>query len=379
MRIFALIVASTLLAACGGASPPAPARSTTAGASPAAPAQPSAALAAPAPAQPSAAAPAKPAPLNPPVTLKVWDSGSTIQAPLYIAKERGYLQEQGLDVESVPIAGALDAQVPALATGQLDVGGGGFLPALLNAVGRGIPVRLTAIGALHTPGRSQLIVARKDLVESGQLQSYADLRGKVFARPAALGIATIAFENALQLGGLEPSDINYLDVPQPEALAALANKRADLAYTSEPFGAQSIDQGIAVRWREMADLVPNHVAAIWVYGTRLTEEQPEVGRRFMVAIMRGMRDYEDAFGKNKDRAAIVNIMTRHTAVKDPALYDKMQAIAKPASGEFPMDTLQADYDWLKARGVIQEPAPELSRVVDTRFVQYALEQLGPYQ
>ncbi len=72
--------------------------------------------------------------------------------------------------------------------------------ALFNAVSRGIPVHITAIGALHTPGRSQLIVARKDLIDSGQLASYADLKGKVYARPAPLGIATIAFEKALQLG-----------------------------------------------------------------------------------------------------------------------------------------------------------------------------------
>src|SRR4051812_10646496 len=367
MRRFTLLmVAGLLLVACRGAALP---EST----------QSSGSTAAAAPALPSAAATAaQPAPLNPPVTLKVWDGSSTIQAPLYIAMDRGYLQEQGLDVELVPIAGALDAQVPALATGQLDVGGGGFLPALFNAVGRGVPVYITAIGALHTPGRSQLIVARKDLVESGQLTSYADLKGKVYARPAPLGIATIAFEKALQLGGLTPSDVDYLDVQQPEALAALANQRADLAYTSEPFGAQSIDKGVAVKWHEMADLVPNHVAAIWVYGTKPTDEQPELGRRFMVAFMRGMRDYEDAFGKNKDRAAIVSILTAHTPIKDPALYDKMQIIAEPASGEFPMDTLQEDYDWLKARGAIQEPAPELSKVVDARFVQYALQQLGPY-
>lgn len=356
MRTFALIVIpALLLAACGGPSPQAVAPSS------------------------APAAAAQPAPLNPPVALKVWDGSSTIQAPLYIAMDRGYLREQGLDVEPVPIAGALDAQVPALATGQLDVGGGGFLPALFNAVGRGVPVYITAIGALHTPGRSQLIVARKDLIESGQLASYADLQGKVFARPAPLGIATIAFEKALQLGGLTPADVTYLDVQQPEALAALANQKADLAYTSEPFGTQAINQGIALKWREMADLVPNHVAAIWVYGTKLTAEQPELGRRFMVAFLRGMRDYEDAFGKNKDRAAIVSILTRHTPIKDPALYDKMQVIAEPAAGDFPMDTLQEDYDWLKARGAIQEPAPELSQVVDTRFVQYALQQLGPYQ
>jgi ABC-type nitrate/sulfonate/bicarbonate transport system substrate-binding protein len=357
-----IALAGALLAACGGAaSPAAPAT----GASPAAS---------------GAAASAKPAALNPPVTLKVWDGSSTVQAPLYIAMERGYLQSEGLEVQPVPISGAFDAQVPPLSTGQLDVGGGGFVPALFNAVGRGLPLRVTAIAALHTPGRSQLIVARKDLVESGHLQTYADLKGKVFSRPTALGIATIAAEKALQLGGLQPGDLTYVDLPNmADTVIGLSNKKIDLGYLSEPYAADSIDKGFAVKWREMADLVPNHVAAIWAYGSRLTEQQPELGRRFMVALMRGMRDYEDAFGKNKGRADVVSILVKHTTVKDPALYDKMQAIAEPASGEFPLDTLQQDLDWLSAHGAVQQPAPELSKVVDTRFVQYALQQLGPYR
>ncbi|HEX6511814.1 MAG TPA: ABC transporter substrate-binding protein [Chloroflexota bacterium] len=336
--------------------------------------------AAPVASQSPSPASAKSAALNPPVTVKVWDGQSTVNAPLYIALERGYLRDEGIEVQSIAIPGALDAQVPQLASGQLDVGGGGFVPGLFNAVGRGIPVHITAIGALHTPGRSQLIVARKDLADSGQLKSYADLKGKVFARPAALGIATIAIEKALQLGGLQSGDISYADIgQQPDTVVALANKKVDLAYLSEPFATQSIEKGFAVKWREMADLVPNHVASIWVYSSRLTQDQAEVGRRFMVALMRGMRDYEDAFGKNKGRAEIVDILVKHTPVKDPALYDKMQAIAEPASGEFPMDTLQEDLDWLKAHGALQEPAPALSDVVDKRFVDYALQRLGAYR
>lgn len=351
-RLAALLAgAALLLAACGGA---------------AAPTSPPA----------SAAAASKPAAANQPATLKVWDGSSTIQAPLYIAMERGYLKEQGIDVQSVAINGALDAQVPQLANGQLDVGGGAFLPGLVNAVGRGIPVRLAAIGAMHTPGRSQLIVARKDV--AGSLKTYADLKGKTIARPAALGIVTIAVEKALQMGGLKPSDITWLEIQQPVTVAALANKKVDLAYLSEPFATQAIDQGSGVKWHEMADLVPNHVAAIWVYGSRLIDN-PDLGRRFMVAFMHGMRDYEDSFGKNKDRAEIVSILTKHTVIKDPALYDKMQAIAEPASGEFPMDTLQDDYDWFKGQGAIQEPSPPLSQIVDQRFVQYAIKQLGPYK
>ncbi|HEY7061009.1 MAG TPA: ABC transporter substrate-binding protein [Chloroflexota bacterium] len=214
MRRFALLAVALLLAACRGAAPPppaqpgaaaasanasapagagsaaanssaqsgaaaanpsAPASAGSAGADPAASANSAAAAAPPSAHAGASSSSARPAPLSPPVTLQVWDGSSTIQAPLYIAQDRGYLQEQGIEIQGAPITGAFDAQVPLLATGQLDVGGGSIVPALFNAVGRGLPLRVTAIGALHTPGRSQLIVVRKNLAESGELRSYADL------------------------------------------------------------------------------------------------------------------------------------------------------------------------------------------------------------
>jgi NitT/TauT family transport system substrate-binding protein len=370
--------AALLLAACGGSSAPASSTPSSAPASAAA-SQSSAAPAKPAgsPSAPgSSAAAGASAPAS--ATLTVWDGSSTLQAPLYIGIERGYFKQQGIELQTVAINGALDAQVPQLANGQLDIGGGAFLPGLINAVGRGIPIRLTAIGAVHTPGRSQLIVARNDLMDSGQLKSYADLKGKTISRPAALGIVTIAVEKALQMGGLKQSDITWLELQQPITVAALANKKMDLAYLSEPFATQSIEQGAGAKWHELADLVPNHVASTWVFGSRMMNN-PDLGRRFMVAYMRGVRDYEDAFGKNKDRAAIVGILTKHTAIKDASMFDRMQAIDEDASGDFPMDTLQEDYDWFKGQGVIQQPAPPLTQVIDPQFVQYAIQQLGPYK
>jgi ABC-type nitrate/sulfonate/bicarbonate transport system substrate-binding protein len=335
-------------------------------------------LAQSAPVQPSASAPATAKP-GATVSLKVWDGQTTIEAPIYIALERGYFKDQGIDLQPVDVPGAFDAQVPLLATGQLDVGGGSIVPALFNAAGRGLPIRMSAIGTMHVPGRSQLFVARKDLVDSGQLDSYTGLKGKVIARPTPLGSVTIAIEKALEKGGLTASDITWVELPIPDTIPALANKKVDIGFLAEPFAAQAIARGVAVKWREMADTIPNHVSSIWVYGSKLIQDDPETGKRFMVAVMRGMRDYEDAFGKNKGRADVVNILVKHTAVKDPALYDKMQAIFEPAAGQFPLDTLQQDFDWLKAHGGIQQPAPELTKVVDTRFVQYAVQTLGPYQ
>jgi ABC-type nitrate/sulfonate/bicarbonate transport system substrate-binding protein len=381
LRLPLALTAALLLAGCGGTSAPSapsgPANSTASAGAPgsaaagSAAAQASSGAAAGSPAAQSGAA-------GTATKLNVWDGSSTLQAPIYIGLERGYFKQQGLDLQTVAINGALDAQVPQLANGQLDVGGGAFLPGLVNAVGRGIPVRLVAVGAIHTPGRSQLIVARKDVADSGQLKTYADLKGKTIARPAQLGIVTIAVEKALQMGGLNPSDVTWLEIQQAVTIAAVANKKVDLAYLSEPFATQSIDQGVAVKWHEMSDLVPKHVASTWVYGSRVINN-PDLGRRFMLAYMRGVRDYEDAFGKNKDRDAIVSIMVKHTAIKDPAMFGKMQAIDENAAGEFPMDTLQQDYDWFKSQGAIQQPAPVLTQIVDPQFVDYAIQQLGPYK
>ena len=51
--------------------------------------------------------------------------------------------------------------------------------------------------------------------------------------------------------------------------------------------------------------------------------RPEVGRRFMVAFMRGSRDYKRAVESGERRDEVVQILVKHTAVKDPAMYARM--------------------------------------------------------
>ena len=53
----------------------------------------------------------------------------------------------------------------------------------------------------------------------------------------------------------------------------------------------------------------------------------------MVALLRGVRDYEDAYAKQQGRAEVVDVLTRYTPIKDPALYDKIVWIKLPTSGE----------------------------------------------
>ena len=78
-----------------------------------------------------------------PAKLKVGVLGTTGDAPLYIAFEKGYFREQNLDIEFVQFGSALDMIAP-LSAKQLDVGSGGIGAGLFNAFSQGIPIKLVA-------------------------------------------------------------------------------------------------------------------------------------------------------------------------------------------------------------------------------------------
>src|SRR5829696_815600 len=109
-----LQAASALLLACApSAPPPAPA--------PAAPAPAVAAAAAPASVPTAAVAAA-------PVRVRMGTQTSVNDIAMWLGAERGYFQEEGIDLDLVPFSNASE-MVPALATDQMEAGGIAFNPA----------------------------------------------------------------------------------------------------------------------------------------------------------------------------------------------------------------------------------------------------------
>jgi len=355
-----LLVMGLVLAACAPAStgsPPAAAKAAV----PAVPSAPAAA--------PTAASPPRTE------TVKYAASTSVSSAGAFIGLERGYYREVGLELEIVPFSSAAEMIQP-IAASQVDVANADTGAGIFNALGRGLPLRFVADGNHTEPGHSSLAwVVRKDLVDSGAVRDLPDLRGKKIS-PIARGslVDSLAYRT-LARAGLQPSDVELEYVTFPDVLPAFSNQALDAAILTEPLVTAAVDQGLGVRWRGMDDLFGTFQSTLIMYSPTMTTQRQEVGRRFMVGYLRSLRDYQDAFNGGKDLDAIIAILTKHTNIKDPAVYKKIVVPAFEPNGQMNVQSIKDLQQWYVDNGLVQTPAA-LDEFFDTSYLDYALAIVG---
>jgi len=309
--------------------------------------------------------------------LKVGLVVSVSDAGFFIASDKGYFREQGIELEITRFDSAARMVAP-LGAGQLDIGGGAPSAGLFNAIARGIPLKIVADKANMNPGHGyEAIVVRKALWDTGALTSPAGLRGRAVALAARDIVPEVNLDTFLRTAGLTVNDVNVVTMAFPDMGTALANGSIDAGLVIEPFATEIVEKGAGVIWRRNDRTVPGQQTAVVLYSPKFTEDRPELAKRFMLAYLRAVRYYNDAF-VNKDPAKkreVVQILVRNTPVKDPALYDKMVMPGLNPNGRVNIHALAAQQDWFLRKGS-QKTRVELSKVVDHQYVDWAVQQLG---
>jgi NitT/TauT family transport system substrate-binding protein len=106
--------------------------------------------------------------------------------------------------------------------------------------------------------------------------------------------------------------------------------------------------------------------------------QTDVARRFMIAYLRGVRDYNDAYGPRKQGLDdIVRVLVANTALQDAELYKRIRPPALNPNGQLIVESMQYDMDYYVRSGDSPK-AVEIATLVDSSFADYAVQQLGPY-
>jgi len=383
LRALGIGLAAAVMAACQApaARAPSPAPAAPGGApAAAAPTVASATAGGAATAAPSDGAPAayRPGPpLSPRVKVVLADIKSTADGGFYLALDKGYFAEEGLDVEMTPFdTSAL--QVSALGTNQLDVGVGSLNAGLLNAVGRGVKLKIVADRATLINGALSFMV-RKELIDSGQIQGWQDFKGRPVANNGTGTAAQLALIRGLASAGLTLNDVDQKIVGFADMVPALNSGALDMGVMIEPLISAAIERGIAVRWQRAIDAFPNLEIA-QVYYSEGFAQNTEAANRFMIAYLRGVREYNDGMFKMRpNRPEVIQSLINHTSIKDPALYDKMEMSWVNPNGHLQVENLKEQQREFAALGLLEGPPVDLDRIVDTSYVENALRVLGVYQ
>jgi ABC-type nitrate/sulfonate/bicarbonate transport system substrate-binding protein len=322
----------------------------------------------------TAPAAAQTVPLNPRVPLKVGAIGAVSDVGIFVAQDKGYFKDEGLDVELVSFKAAPQI-LPAIATGEVQASGSAVTPALFNAFARGITMKLVADKGQVAKGFGfAAIVIRSDLADT--IKDFKDLKGRKFAVMGKGVSSTTQLGKALELGGIEPNEVELIELGLPEMVAALGNKAIDGATLLEPFITLASARNVAVRWKGMEDFLPfTGQNGVIIYSQAFAREQQEAAKRWMVAYLKGVRAYLDAVTSGTDRDGVNAILAKHTAVKDLSLLARIAATGFDPNGRMEIRSLEADQDWFLKLG-LQQARADLGKVIDYQYADYAVARLG---
>jgi NitT/TauT family transport system substrate-binding protein len=162
-----------------------------------------------------------------PAKVRVGYLGLTCEAAMFVAQEKGFFKEEGLDVEFVKTD--WDSLRDGLGLGRFDANYH-LIMYLLKPIEQGLDVKLT--GGVHS-GCLRLQAGAKT-----EIKSVEDLKGKRIGVPTALGSPPFLFSSrVLKAHGMAPDkDVEWV-VLAPEVLGlALENGQVDAVTDSEPIG-----------------------------------------------------------------------------------------------------------------------------------------------
>ncbi|MGE4283411.1 MAG: ABC transporter substrate-binding protein [Clostridia bacterium] len=206
------------------------------------------------------------------------------QVLYFIAKEKGYFKEEGLDVELFLFANSGEG-LNAINAGKLDVGSFGTA-APLTFISKGTD--FTIFGGQQTEGHGIIALPEK----AKELSDLSSFKGKTIAT-VRLATGDILFRSALTEAGIDwkkDLTINELDSPA-SVLEAVKKGSVDAGIVWTPFIKLGEKQGFEIVMYS-GDLVKMHTCCRQVALTSKVKENTKDYEKFQAALIKAYKFYQ---------------------------------------------------------------------------------------
>jgi NitT/TauT family transport system substrate-binding protein len=357
-----------LLSACGSAASAPASPAASAAASPSAAAKPSSAASPAASAKPSAAGSAaasgKPGAALQPFTI-AYSSPSLTEIPVFIAQQRGFFKDEGLDVQVPYFRGSAELTAGVVG-GSIQVAYT-TSEAVLSAASQGgiQPVFLTMTDDHYA----------YNVVAKPEIKTMEQLAGKVFSIGTGPGTnPDFALTAELEAHGMKADSVQRVTGGDTATrAAALEGGKVDATLLDPPYDLPTINKGFSVVASVTDDVKkPIAGALLWTRRDYATAHKDQ-----MVAVAKGITRAV-RFGKaNPDETK--KLITAWTKIEDKASLDRgydfyfnklLRSDPLPSADALQNSIVNA------AQARKEEPKLKAQDFIDDSYVKQALQQLG---
>lgn len=227
------------------------------------------------------------------VSIQIDGAAVPYYAPLYLAQEKGYFAEQGLDVEFYYSAGA--DIVKNVGVGNVEFG---FPNADSVIVGRGAGIPVKVVHTTYQHGLGATIFKR-----SSGISGPADLKGRKVAVTSLASPNYIQLQVMLKEAGLSVSDLELEVIGTGAIVGALAGDQVDAIVFSMLRTVELRNQGVDVDEIRSDTFLPSH-GNVLIAGEKLLKDEPELAEKFVLALNKALEYVIDGHSREAVELAV---------------------------------------------------------------------------
>lgn len=282
---------------------------------------------------------------------------------LYIAKEKGFFQNAGLNLDLKKFATIADG-FPSFTTGQIQ-GTSPVTAEVVSLAAKGTNYRVVAV--MDTSVGADAILARNSVA------SIADFKGKQVGVQKG-GVGHFFLLQVLAESGLKESDVTIVDVAPDAAAAAYQAGKIDIVYSYSPFVEEANTAQKDGRIIYDTSKMPTAIMDLYAFKTDFIQNNPQAVKAFVGGVFQAL----DFLQSNPDEALPIaaeplgvkpeELQTQLKGVKLPDLKTNVEMLSNAQSDLYVLKPMTALAAFLKEQGQI-ETEPDLSQFIDPQFVQ----------